>query len=310
MRKILIGPAMLSAAAAANAQDSGEAPAPEADQVTATADAMKKTARDMPRPWNEPDGDRNVFKGDYAIVGLGLASAPTYEGSNNSRLFPAAGAIGRVGGIGFRFKGPSLTTDFIPDESGARIGLSLGPNVRFNGGRRGNLKDPIVARLPKLKGTIEAGVSGGLTFKQMLTKQDSLALGIGIRWDVSGKHGGRVISASASYLLPVHKAQVFGIQASAEFVDRKYAQYRYSISAAGSAASGLPAYSARGGLKETSVGAFTARDLSGDFLDGGVAAGVGVMYTRLQGSAARTPLTRIRGSRNQWILGGGLAYAF
>lgn len=310
MRKILIVPSMLSAASAAHAQDGGDLPAPDADQVTASADAMQKTAKDMPRPWNESPVDRAVFDGDYAIVGVGLASLPSYEGSDNARIIPAAGAIGRVGGVGFRIKGPSLATDLVKDPKGAKVGISFGPNIRWAGARGGGVKDPVVARLPKVKATIEAGVSAGLNFKELATKQDSLSVGVGARWDVSGKGGGRIVSASASYLLPVHKAQVFGLQASADFVNRKYARYRYSISAAGSAISGLPAYTGRGGLKEVSFGAFTARDLSGNFLDGGLAAGAGVMYTRLHGSAARTPTTRLRGSRNQWMFGGGLAYSF
>lgn len=310
MRKILIVPSMLSAATAANAQDGGDPPAPDADRVTASADAMRKTAKDIPQPWNESPVDRAVFDGDYAIVGVGVAAMPSYEGSNSARIIPAAGAIGRVGGIGFRIKGPSLTTDLIKDAKGAKVGVSFGPSIRWAGGRGGGVKDPVVARLPRIKGTIEAGASAGLTFKKLATKQDSLAVSVGARWDVSGKGGGRIVSASASYLLPVHKAQVVGFQVSADFVNRKYARYRYSISAAGSAISGLPAYTGRGGLKEVTFGMFTARDLSGNLLDGGLAVGAGFLYTRLHGSAARTPTTRLRGSRNQWMFGGGLAYSF
>ncbi|RZJ94436.1 MAG: MipA/OmpV family protein, partial [Novosphingobium sp.] len=87
-------------------------------------------------------------------------------------------------------------------------------------------------------------------------------------------------------------------------------QYNYGIDAAGSAASGLPQYAGRGGFKEWNVGAFTAIDLSGNFLDGGFALGVGAQYSRLQGSAAETPITSIRGKRGQFFVGGGLAYTF
>ena len=67
---------------------------------------------------------------------------------------------------------------------------------------------------------------------------------------------------------------------------------------------------AKGGLKELSVGAFTAYDLSGDFRDGGFMIGIGAQYGRLQGSAAKTPITSIRGDADQWVAGGGVAYGF
>jgi outer membrane scaffolding protein for murein synthesis (MipA/OmpV family) len=90
----------------------------------------------------------------------------------------------------------------------------------------------------------------------------------------------------------------------------EYARYNYSISPAQSAASGLPAYRAKGGFKEASAGAFTGIDLDGNLLNGGFALGAGVLYSRLYGSAAKTPITRDRGSRSQWIAGGGIAYVF
>lgn len=308
MRKLFIAPAILSAASAAHAQDAGANPAPDADQVRATADALEK--KQELKPWRESEVDRKIFDGDYAIVGVGVASMPRYEGSRYGKITPAAGAIGSVGGIGFRIKGPSLVVDFMQDPKGAKVGVSLGPNIRYAGARTGKVKDPVVARLPKVKGTIEAGVSAGLNLKRVLTKQDSLSIGLAARWDISGKGGGRIVSPSVSYLLPVHKAQVVGLSASADFVDRKYARYRYSVTPAGSLVSGLPAYSGKGGLKETTFGLFTARDLSGNFLDGGFAVGAGFLYSRLHGAAAETPITRLRGSRNQWMFGAGLAYAF
>ena len=69
-------------------------------------------------------------------------------------------------------------------------------------------------------------------------------------------------------------------------------------------------YKAKGGFQEASIGIATARDLNGNLLDGGFAVGVGALYSRLFGSAAKTPITSIRGSRNQWTFGGGLAYTF
>lgn len=269
------------------------------------------TAEPPPQaPAEEIKADESVFDGDYLIVGVGAMSLPSYAGSDNSRIIPAAGATGELGGISFTIRGPSLSLDFLPDRAGSDIGIRFGPQVRLRSNRNGKIGDPVVARLGKLDNVVEAGFRLGASFDDVVSREDSFSVGVSARWDVSGKGSGRVITPSATYLLPISRAQAVGLLASAQFVDRKYADYNYSISAEGAAASGLPAYVAKGGLQEVSVGLATARDLSGDFLDGGFSIGAGLMYSRLYGSAAKSPITSIRGSRNQWIFGGGLAYTF
>jgi outer membrane scaffolding protein for murein synthesis (MipA/OmpV family) len=103
---------------------------------------------------------------------------------------------------------------------------------------------------------------------------------------------------------------VAGVLVSAEFADGRYAHYNYDVSQAGGVASGLPAYSAHGGLKSVNYGLFVARDLNANLLDGGLSIGVGGMYGHLYGSAAATPITAIRGSVSQWTFGAGLGYVF
>lgn len=275
--------------------------------LTPAAQAQEETQL-LPEPEVLPDD--SVFDGDYAIVGVGVMSTPSYEGSDENRILPAAGVTGELGGIGFTVRGPSLSLDLLKDKPGQKVGLRFGPQVRLRSNRHSKIGDEVVARLGKLDNVVEAGLRVGASFEDVLSRSDGLSVGVSARWDVSGKGSGRVITPSATYLLPVSKAQVFGFLASARFGDGKYARYNYSISPEGSAASGLPVYNAKGGLQEVSVGIATARDLSGDFLDGGFALGAGAMYSRLYGSAARTPITSIRGDRDQWTLGGGLTYTF
>lgn len=252
----------------------------------------------------------NVLDGDYVIVGAGALSMPDYEGSNDRAVTPAAGLIGRVGGVGFRLRGPSLTTDFIDDPGGAEVTFRLGPTLRLRMNRSGKVDDEVVARLGKLDRVLDAGIGGGIAFRKLLTGQDSLSFGVGGRWAVSGEGGGYTVSAGTSYLLPVSRGQVVGLAASLEWVSGDYARYNYNVSPQQSLDSGLPAYTARGGLNEFSTGAFTAWDLNGNILDGGLSVGGGFLYSRLYGSAAEAPITRLRGSRNQWMFGGGIGYTF
>lgn len=253
--------------------------------------------------------ESSVFDGDFLVVGVGGVSMPSYEGSNDRTLSPLAGVFGRIGGVGINPRAAGIALDFAPAEQG-RVAIAVGPVVRYRGNRSRGIKDPAVAALGKRGAVIEGGIAMGVTLKGVLNAFDRVSVGTDVRWDISGKGGGRVIAPGATYFTPVSKGQVFGARVGAEFVDHRYAAYNYAIDAAEGAASGLPPYRARGGFKEWNVGAFTAVDLSGNFLDGGFALGVGAQYSRLQGSAAETPVTSIRGKRGQWFFGGGVGYTF
>lgn len=254
--------------------------------------------------------DASVFSGDFLVVGVGAVSLPSYEGSNDRVISPAAGVYGRIGGVAINPRAAGLALDFIPDAADQTLTFNLGPVVRYRSNRTGRIKDPAVGRLGKLDGVIEAGVAVGATYNGLLNPFDQFSVGTDVRWDISGKGSGRVIAPGVTYFTPVSKGQVIGARVGAEFVDRKYANYNYAINAAGSAASGLPQYRARGGFKEWNVGAYTVFDLSGNFLDGGLSVGGGVQYSRLQNSAAETPITSLRGKRSQLFFGGGVGYTF
>lgn len=272
--------------------------------ATAFAQSVSAPESDKPKP------EKSVFNGDYVVVGIGGMSTPTYEGSNNSRINPAAGATGEVGGVGFTLRGPSLSLDLIKDKPGAKAGFRFGPQIRLRANRHGKIGDPVVAKLGKLDNVVEAGFRVGVHFDEVLSQADGLSVGVSARWDVSGKGSGVVLTPSATYMLPISRAQAIGILASAQFTDGRYSRYNYDVTPEGAIASGLPAYRAKGGFQEATIGIATARDLSGDLLDGGFAIGAGVLYSRLFGAAAKTPITAIRGDRDQWTLGAGLAYSF
>lgn len=298
MHRLLL-PAIVFAACAAPALAQDVLPPPPADPAQAETPAEAEAVLAS-----------SVFDGDFLVVGAGGVSMPSYEGSNDRTVSPLAGVFGRLGGVGIHPRAAGVALDFVPEQKGQRLSFGFGPVVRYRANRNGNVKDPVVARLGKLDAVIEGGVAAGVTLVGVFNAFDRVSLGADVRWDVSGKGGGRVIAPGVTYFTPVSKGQVIGGRLGAEFVDRKYANYNYAIDAAGSAASGLPQYRARGGFKEWNLGAFTAFDLSGDFLDGGFALGVGGQYSRLQGSAAETPITSLRGKRGQWFVGGGLSYTF
>lgn len=281
---------------------------PRAEQVSYAKESEPSVEAASPEPRFGPG--KTAFDGDFLIVAAGAVMLPNYEGADENSVLPAAAIAGRVAGIGISPRAAGLALDLVPDKPGARVSLGLGPVVRLRMNRSGRLKDPVVAQLGKLRSVIEGGVSLGLTFKRVLNPHDQLSIGSDFRWDISGRGGGGLIAPSITYLTPVSRAQVVGLLASAEIADQRFASYNYDVTPAGSAASGLPAYAARGGLKALSFGAFTARDLNGNLLDGGLSIGAGAMYTHLTGSAAETPITALRGKASQWFVAAGLGYTF
>jgi outer membrane scaffolding protein for murein synthesis (MipA/OmpV family) len=256
-------------------------------------------------------GEPSAFSGDFLIVGAGAVVVPSYEGSNDLKVIPAGAVAGRVGGIGINARAFGVALDLIPDSNrSGGIGFTAGPVLRYRTNRTGNVRDEVVAKLGKLKGVVEAGVVVGIDAKKVFNPYDSLSFSVDFRWDVSGQGSGMIVAPGVSYLTPVSEGIAVGGAINANFIDDRYAQYNFGISPAGSAASGLPAYTARGGLKDIGVGAFVAFDLNGNFLDGGPSVGLGALYSRLFNSAAETPITSIRGSRNQVIFGAGVGYTF
>lgn len=255
--------------------------------------------------------EQSAFSGDFLIVGAGVAVVPSYEGSDDLVATPAGAVAGRIGGIGINARSFGLALDLIPDaDRKGGIGFTLGPVVRYRTNRSGRIVDDVVAKLGKLKGVVEAGVVVGIDAKKVFNSYDSLSFSVDLRWDVSGRGSGLIVAPGLSYLTPVSKGIAVGGALSANFIDNRYANYNFSISPAGSLASGLPVYTAKGGLKDIGVGAFTAFDLNGNFLDGGPAIGLGAMYSRLFNSAADSPVTSIRGRRGQLIFGAAASYTF
>ena len=258
----------------------------------------------------DPAPEQDAFSGDYLIVGLGVASVPSYEGSDNNVLIGAGGVTGRIAGIGIGARSGGISLDFVPDGKDSRFGFGLGPVARWHGNRTAHIKDPVVAALGKIKGTIEAGVAGSVTMKRLVTGVDTLTLSADIRWDATGYGGGTVVSTSLSYFTPLSEAAVFGLSAAADIVDTQYANYNFAVSPAGSLASGLPVFTARGGLKNIGLRSFVGYDLDGNLRNGGLAVVGGLGWSRLYGSAAQSPITSIRGSASQWLFGAGMAYTF
>lgn len=301
-------PALAGEAAEATVAMDAEAAAEPAQAEAQTQDAAAVSPAGA-RPF------KPVFDDNWATIGLGAGLVPTYAGSNNFQLFPLPLIVGRVGGVGFRPAAAGLTLDFLSPQPTVvsrdrKPTVSLGPTFRFRNDRAVDSGDEVVDAAGRLDNALEVGVNAGLSFPGVLNRFDSLTLSANARWDVLGAHKGRVIEPGVTYATPLGRGMLVQVGVTAEIVDDNFADYYFSVSPAQSAASGLPVFTADGGLNRLGTLAIATVDLDGNALNGGLNAYGLVGYSRMIGDGADTPYTALRGDPNQFLLGLGLGYTF
>jgi outer membrane scaffolding protein for murein synthesis (MipA/OmpV family) len=256
----------------------------------------------------------SVFDGDYVTLAIGVGMAPSYEGSDNYDVVPAPRIAGSVGGIDFSSPGggPGLALDLVPDKPRSKIDIIAGPAFRLNFNRTSldGIEDPVVRQLGDLDTAVEVGAELGVRFNGVVTRRDTLTLGATVMFDVAGAHESSVITPSIRYSRPLSDAFFMSVSFSATHVGDGYASYYYGIDAAGSVASGLPEFDADGGFKSIGTSVVAGYDLSGNARDGGWALFAVSGISRLLADAADTPITSIRGDRNQAFVAMGVGYTF
>lgn len=251
-----------------------------------------------------------VFDGDYLTIGAGAGYVPSYEGSDSYVVTPVIGLQGRLGGFTVSPRPAGAAIDLINEPADSKFSFNFGPAVRVRFDRTKQIRDPAVSALGVLKTAIEVGATAGFSVNRITNPYDSLSFGADIRWDVNGAHKGKVIQPTITYLTPVAASLAVVLNVTAEHVDDKYAHYYYDVTPAGSVTSGLPVYSAHAGWKSAGVSLVTFYDLDGNLANGGFALVGGLSYLRMLGNIAQSPIIAERGSRNQVMMGAGIAYTF
>lgn len=246
-------------------------------------------------------------------IGAGVATAPSYEGSDNSVIVPIAQARGKVADFAFWTRGTSLYVDAIPNRDDNGIDFELGPVVNVNLNRTARIKDAQVRALGKLDTAIEVGGFIGIGKTGVITSDyDNLSARVSWTKDVAGAHKSTIITPTVEYMTPLSTKAFVGLGVSAEYVGKGYGRYYYDIDAAGSTASGLPVYTGAGdkaGFKKVGVNLTGGYSLSGDLRRGWALFAV-TGYSRLLGDYADSPVVAIAGSRDQWIGAVGIGYTF
>jgi outer membrane scaffolding protein for murein synthesis (MipA/OmpV family) len=244
---------------------------------------------------------------DTLTIAVGVGVLPDYVGSNDYRILPVGAVRGQYKGISFSSNGSYLQADLVP-RSG-KVDFDLGPilGVRFNGRR--HIDDPIVRLLPRTRTAIEVGGFAGVSLHGLTNPYDTLALHVDVLHDIGGAHRSTVIAPNVSFSTPLSRRTYASLSLGGEIVSNKFADYYFSVTPAGSLASGLPVFDARGGLKNWKLGLLLNQSVTGDLLHGLSVFGT-VQYSRLLGDFKRSPIVSQRGSANQWLGAVGLAYTW
>lgn len=263
-----------------------------------------------------PGGQRPkpVFDETWATIGIGAGLVPSYSGSDDYIVFPLPLVVGRVGGVGLRPNGAGVRLDFLSPAPalGPRqeTTFNFGPSIRFRNDRANQIEDEVVELAEDLDVALEVGLAGGVTFPGVFNPADSLTFNTGVSFDVLGAHDGFLIEPTIGYARPFGRGVLFQANVGVQFVDDNFADYYYTVTPEQSAATGLPLFTADGGLNSLSSNMVVNVDLDGNALNGGLSVYTILGYSRLVGDAADTPFTADRGDANQFIAGLGLAYTF
>ena len=269
----------------------------------ATAQSTSASGGQLPSP-------ADVNSRDTLTIAAGGGIAPDYEGSDDYRLIPAAAVRGRYHGIAFTTRGPYLYVDVVPRGS-SKVDFEFGPlaGVRFN--KRRGIDDDIVKLLPKTNTAIEIGAFAGIGLNGLTNPYDRLAFRLDMMHDIANAHRSTVISPNIEFSTPVSRTTYVGANVGLEFVGNKYADYYYTVTPAGSLATGgvLAPFNADGGMKSWKAGLLVNQSLSGDLLHGLSIFGIGQL-SHLVGDFKRSPIVSDRGSASQWLAAAGLAYTW
>ncbi|CCW17130.1 MltA-interacting MipA [Sphingobium indicum BiD32] len=248
-------------------------------------------------------------------VGIGVASIPTYEGSDDSRMIFGPQLRGTVKEHAFFTRGPMLFFDAIPNRDDSGIDFQLGPvvGVRLDRTSIKQINDRAIEALGKRDTAIEVGGYVGIGKTGIITSAyDNLSARVAVTKDVAGAHESYIVTPAIEYFTPLSIRSFAGIGVSADYVGKKFGRYYSDIDAAGSLASGLPVYARGGadaGFRRVNANLTGGYSLSGDIRRGWVIAGM-VGYSRMLGRYADSPVVAIAGSKDQFIGAIGVGYTF
>ncbi len=232
----------------------------------------------------------------YSVIGV--ATIPEYEGADKMDIIPFVNGRLTLGERYIAIEGVTLRANVIATE-----GFEFGPVANLTFGRDAKIKSTAVAGLGKID---EAYEIGGFAAASLAVGDNGRArLSVQAVHDVSNVHDGWIATASAGYSHQIGKRFTLAAEATASYADDKYARTYYSVMPAGTLASGLPVYAAKGGLKDVGATLTASYQVSPRWSVNAYGS-----YRRLLGKFADSPIVDGEGNANQLSAGVGIGFSF
>lgn len=232
-------------------------------------------------------------------VGLGVAMTPDYEGSNDYRVWPAG--FLRFSNLYHpatyvQIAGPGLESNLIPDDHW-RMGFVASFSTSYR-----HVDDRAVKRLRRPESGLQAGVVIGYDFSDR--RDAERVLEVRATYDVL--HGnGFLITPRAHASVPLTPDLSLGGGVSVTWASSDYMSNRFSVSGSDSLRSGLRPYKAGSGFKDVGLDVSLTYAFSQRWALTGFA-----NYQLLLGDAAKSPIVKDRGNRNNFTTGMIVSYSF
>lgn len=236
------------------------------------------------------------------VVGLGVGMVPDYKGSDDY-------TYGVAPFFRYTFNGQERYVQLIANELTVNILNSemfrLGPLLNYHFGRNDDVEDDVVSAMKEIDDTVEAGAFADITWYFSEDKRHRFITGAKVYQDVGDESDGFRASVNARYWLPVAKPVDVNIGIGAVYQDDDYADHYFGVNVDNVGTSGLPLYSADGGVDEYYM------VLGGVFyLNTHWLVSAGIRASIISGDPEDSPIVDQRGDSTQWIGGVGVGYAF
>ncbi|HET9811358.1 MAG TPA: MipA/OmpV family protein [Sphingomicrobium sp.] len=225
-------------------------------------------------------------------VGLGAQLRPEFIGADGMEVAPLWDLDFARGTNEFGFEAPDYSFG-IPIVS--TDGFSFGPAANLASGRKNSDVDVPVG---KVATTIEAGAFASFDLTESLHLRAELLKGI-------NGHQGLVGEIGADQVWRDGDRYVISIGPRVLFSNARYQRAYFGVTPAAALESGLPAYRPGAGIHGVAVASGMSYQFNPRWGLFGYA-----RYERLVGDAAKSPIVREFGSRNQLSGGIGLNYTF
>lgn len=250
-------------------------------------------AAQQAEPIDQPDDG-----GVRGTIIAGVGAVPDYEGADGYRIIPLVGGTVRFDNRYIALEGLSARANILNSDR-----FEFGPVAHLTLGRRRNIDSAAVASLGRIDDAYEVGAFVATNID--VGKNGRLRLAVEGVHDVAQVHNGWLGTATIGYAQTLGSKWRLSADAAITGASGDYARRYFSITPAGAAASGLPTYMAKGGIKDVSLSLGASYRLSSRWSLNGFAG-----YKRLVGSIADSPVVAREGSANQFSGGLGVGFSF